>query len=116
MTNTEKKELPIIIAVIAVSVIAFLVWVFWPSSPSSDDLARSVRFAMQEQIDANTGSWAELLDCDDVYGGIKVENVSLVHIDGKQYRGYAELSVGGFRFNRPVSVICDGDNFMWELE
>jgi len=73
------------------------------SNLSTNELAEEVKISMQE-------TWKEEGD-----SGIEIESFLLTHKGGNEYWGILETNEEGEKFKYAVSVVCDGENFTWEI-
>ena len=72
---------------------------------STDDLAKEVLASMEETFaqDAATRH-------------VKIKDFTLIHEDGKKYKGLLNTMEHGEKFTYSVEVTYDGSNFMWEVQ
>ncbi len=72
---------------------------------STEDLAKEVRASMEETFaqDAATRH-------------IQIKDFTLIHEDGKKYKGLLNTMESGERFTYSVEVTYDGSTFMWEVQ
>jgi hypothetical protein len=45
---------------------------------------------------------------------VEILDLTLLHEDGKVYRGVLVFEVDGIEQSLPIRVTCDGESFMWE--
>lgn len=71
---------------------------------STEDLAEEVRSNMAETFaqDATTRH-------------IKIKDFTLIHEDGKKYKGLLKTSENGTEFTYSVDVTYDGSSFIWQV-
>lgn len=67
---------------------------------STEDLATEVRSSIEEKVKAE---------------GIKVEDFSLSHKGGNEYKGILETKEANGNFTYAVDVVYDGNTFTWEI-
>lgn len=89
---------------LAVTLLAFTM-ILGGCQLSTEDLAEEVRANIEETLKAD-GSTRH----------VKVTDFSLVHEDGKRYRGILNTREHGQKFVYSVRVTYDGERFMWEIE
>lgn len=72
---------------------------------STEDLAKEVRSSMEETFaqDAATRH-------------VQIKDFTLIHEDGKKYKGLLNTVEHGEKFTYSVSVTYDGSTFMWEVQ
>ena len=76
-------------------------------SPSNDEIASVVKKSMQETLDPSP-EFKEY--------GLNVENLeALKQSDGK-YNGVASVLYDGDIYKVPVTIVVDGEDFMWQTE
>ena len=68
--------------------------------PSTADLASGFKSSMEQKL---------------AKAGIRVDSVTLVHQGGNNYTGIAKLSKGSETEEVSLKVVCDNENFQWEI-
>lgn len=74
-------------------------------SASTEDLAKEVRANM-----------AETFAQDMTTRHIQITDFTLIHEDGKKYKGLLNTMERGQKFIYSVDVTYDGDTFMWQVQ
>ena len=81
-------------------------------------LANSIRADYQEQLEDNYAALQALgVDLNSLDINIKpqVTDVSVIHLEGNQYIGVAEINIAGFTYRQNLNIIVDGLNYYWEV-
>jgi hypothetical protein len=75
-------------------------------SPSISHLQERVKTSLQNKLDeASTAEY-----------GLKVENVTLIHMDGKSYQGMAVVKFDGQDKDVLLHVVADSKNLIWTTD
>lgn len=72
---------------------------------STEELAEEVRASM-----------ADTFAQDMTTRHIKITDFTLIHEDGKKYKGLLNTMERGQKFTYSVEVTYDGDTFMWQIQ
>lgn len=81
-------------------------------------LANSIKADYQEQLEGNYAALQAFgvdLNSMDIDIKPQVTNVSVIHLEGNQYIGVAEINIAGFTYRQNLNIIVDGLNYYWEV-
>ena len=91
----------------AVFSILILLHIMVSCGMSKSDIENTVRRSFQSQMDTDA-TYKEY--------GMKVQSVSLIKVDSRNYDGFVTVELEGDRYNVPITVRTDGTQVMWETK